>query len=313
MEYRYLGRSGLQVSIVGIGTNNFGGRMDAAATALVVNEALDAGINLFDESDIYGGRGKSEEYLGAALKGRRHEAVIGTKFGNSMGDAPMHSGGSRRWIMQAVEDSLRRLQTDYIDLYQMHRPDSRTPIEETLRALDDLVSSGKVRYLGSSNFAGWQVAEAEWAARASRFVPFVSSQVEYSLLNRAVETEHIPAIQRYGQSLLPYYPLASGMLTGKYRPGQEAPAGTRLASAGTQTDRFFTERNLAVAQALEEWAQAHGHPLLELAFSWLATKPYVASVIAGATKPEQVRANASAAEWRLTDAEMKEVDAITKA
>lgn len=313
MEYRYLGRSGLQVSIVGIGTNNFGGRMDAAATALVVNEALDAGINLFDEADIYGGRGKSEEYLGAALKGRRHEAVIGTKFGNSMGDAPMHSGGSRRWIMQAVEDSLRRLQTDYIDLYQMHRPDSRTPIEETLRALDDLVSSGKVRYLGSSNFAGWQVAEAEWAARASRFVPFVSSQVEYSLLNRAVETEHIPAIQRYGQSLLPYYPLASGMLTGKYRPGQEAPAGTRLASAGTQTDRFFTERNLAVAQALEEWAQAHGHPLLELAFSWLATKPYVASVIAGATKPEQVRANASAAEWRLTDAEMKEVDAITKA
>ena len=313
MEYRNLGRSGLMVSMVGIGTNNFGGRMDADATALVVNEALDLGINLFDEADVYGGRGKSEEFFGAAVKARRHEAVIATKFGNSMGTAPMHSGGSRRWIVQSVEDSLRRLQTDYIDLYQMHRPDSQTPIEETLRALDDLVSSGKVRYIGSSNYAGWQVAEAEFTSRANHFVPFVSSQVEYSLLNRDVEAEHIPAVERYGQSLLPYYPLASGMLTGKYRPGQEAPAGTRLATPGGQTDRFFTERNLSVAQQLEVWATAHGHSLLELAFSWLATKPYVASVIAGATKPEQVRSNATAAEWRLTAEEMKEVDAITKA
>ncbi len=313
MEYRYLGRSGLQVSIVGIGTNNFGGRMDADATKLVVNEALDLGINLFDEADVYGGRGKSEEFFGAALKGRRHEAVIATKFGNPMGDGPMRSGGSRRYIMQAVEDSLRRLQTDYIDLYQMHRPDPRTPIDETLRALDDLVSSGKVRYIGSSNYAGWQLAEAELTSRASHFVSFVSSQVEYSLLNRDVEKEHIPAVQRYGQSLLPYYPLASGMLTGKYRPGQEAPAGTRLAAPGMQTDKFFTERNLDIAQKLDEFATAHGHTLLELAFSWLATKPYVASVIAGATKPEQVRANAAAAEWRLTAEEMKEVDEITKA
>ena len=313
MEYRHLGRSGLQVSIVGIGTNNFGGRMDADATALVVNEALDLGINLFDEADIYGGQGKSETFFGQALKGRRHEAVIATKFGNPFDQAPMHRGGSRRWIMESVENSLRRLQTDYIDLYQMHRPDPNTPIEETLRALDDLVSSGKVRYIGSSNYAGWQVAEAELTSRMNQFVPFVSSQVEYSLLNREVEAEHIPAIERYGQSLLPYYPLASGMLTGKYRPGQEAPAGTRLASPGMQTDRFFTERNLAVAQRLDEFAQAHGHTLLELAFSWLATKPYVASVIAGATKPEQVRANAAAAEWRLTAEEMKEVDEITRA
>ncbi|MEI7925539.1 MAG: aldo/keto reductase [Chloroflexota bacterium] len=313
MEYRYLGRSGLQVSIVGIGTNNFGGRMDADATKIVVNEALDLGINLFDEADVYGGRGKSEEFFGAALKGRRHEAVIATKFGNPMGDGPMRSGGSRRYIMQAVEDSLRRLQTDYIDLYQMHRPDPRTPIDETLRALDDLVSSGKVRYIGSSNYAGWQLAEAELTSRANHFVSFVSSQVEYSLLNRDVEKEHIPAVQHYGQSLLPYYPLASGMLTGKYRPGQEAPAGTRLAAPGMQTDKFFTERNLGIAQKLDEFATAHGHTLLELAFSWLATKPYVASVIAGATKPEQVRANAAAAEWRLTAEEMKEVDEITKA
>ncbi|MGE3855887.1 MAG: aldo/keto reductase, partial [Dehalococcoidia bacterium] len=278
MEYRHLGRSGLQVSIVGIGTNNFGGRMDADATALVVNEALDLGINLFDEADIYGGQGKSEEFFGKALKGRRHEAVIATKFGNPFDQAPMHRGGSRRWIMESVENSLRRLQTDYIDLYQMHRPDPNTPIEETLRALDDLVSSGKVRYIGSSNFAGWQVAEAEMVSRMNHWAPFVSSQMEYSLLNRSMEAEHIPAIERYGQSMLPFYPLASGMLTGKYRPGQEAPAGTRLASPGMQTDKFFTERNLAVAQRLDEFAQAHGHTLLELAFSWLATKPYVASV-----------------------------------
>jgi aryl-alcohol dehydrogenase-like predicted oxidoreductase len=297
MEYRHLGRSGLQVSIVGIGTNNFGGRMDADATALVVNEALDLGINLFDEADIYGGQGKSETFFGQALKGRRHEAVIATKFGNAFDQAPMHRGGSRRWIMESVENSLRRLQTDYIDLYQMHRPDPNTPIEETLRALDDLV-----RYLGSSNYAGWQLAEAELTARMNHFVPFISSQVEYSLLNREVEREHIPAVERYGQSLLPYYPLASGMLTGKYRAGQAPPAGTRLAGAGS--DRWLTEHNLAVVQKLDDWAQAHGHTILELAFSWLATKPYVASVIAGATKPEQVRANASAAEWRLTAEEM---------
>ena len=310
MEYRYLGRSGLQVSMVGIGTNNFGGRLDAAATALVVNEALDLGINLFDEADVYGGRGKSEEFFGAALKGRRHEAVIATKFASPMGDGPMRSGGSRRYIMTAVEDSLRRLQTDYIDLYQMHRPDPITPIEETLRALDDLVSSGKVRYIGSSNFAGWQVAEAELTSRQNHWAPFVSSQVEYSLLNRRVEADHIPAVEHFGQSILPFFPLASGMLTGKYRAGQEAPAGTRLAGAGG--DRWLTEHNLAVVQKLDDWATAHGHTILELAFSWLATKPYVASVIAGATKPEQVRANASAAEWRLTADEMAEVDAITK-
>ena len=310
MEYRNLGRSGLQVSIVGIGTNNFGGRMDADATALVVNEALDAGINFFDEADVYGGGGKSEEFFGEALKGRRHEAIIATKFGMPMG-SPAKSGGSRRWIMQAVDDSLRRLQTDYIDLYQMHRPDSRTPIAETLRALDDVVSAGKVRYIGSSNYAGWQVAEAELTARHAHYVPFITSQMEYSLLNREIEPEHVPALKQYGQSLLPYYPLASGMLTGKYRPGQDAPAGTRLAS-GANSSRFLNEQNLATAQQLEEWATAHGHSLLELAFSWLASQPFVGSVIAGATKPEQVRANAAAAEWRLTPEEMAEVDAITK-
>lgn len=311
MEYRNLGRSGLQVSIVGIGCNNFGGRMDAKATDAVVGKALDMGITLFDSADVYGGAGKSEEFLGKALKGKRTDAVVATKFAMKMGEGPMKSGGSRRYIMQAVEDSLRRLETDYIDLYQMHAPDPTTPIEETVRALDDLVTSGKVRYLGNSNYTGWQIANAAWVQKTEGLEPFVSAQNQYSLLDRSVEREVVPASEAFGLGILPFFPLASGLLTGKYRRGEAAPEGTRLA-AGPMGERMLTDQNFDIVEKLEDWARAHDHTILELAFSWLATKPYISSVIAGATKPEQVDANAAAAAWRLTDEEMAEVDRICK-
>lgn len=312
MEYRRLGRSGLEVSVVGLGTNNFGQRMtDPKAAEAVVLECLEQGINLFDTADVYGGRGPSEEFLGRALKGRRHEAVIATKFASPMGEGPMTAGTSRRWIMQAVEDSLRRLDTDYIDLYQVHRPDPDTPEEETLRALDDLVSSGKVRYVGNSNYSGWQIANAHWIAETRGYSPYISAQNEYSLLNRRIEAEVMPAAEKFGLSLLPFFPLASGLLTGKYQRGSSAPEGARLAS-GPMADRMLTDRNFDTVEKLDDFAKQRGHTLLELAFSWLATQPAVGSVIAGATKPEQVRANASAAAWRLTAEEMAEVDQITK-
>ncbi len=312
MEYRKLGRSGLEVSIVGLGTNNFGQRMrDPKDAEAVVHACLEEGINFFDTADVYGGRGPSEEFLGKALKGHRQEAVIATKFASPMGEGPMTSGGSRRWIMQAVEDSLRRLDTDYIDLYQVHRPDPNTPEEETLRALDDLVSSGKVRYLGNSNYSGWQIANSYHIAQNRGYAPFISAQNEYSLLNRRIEAEIVPAAEHFGMGVLPFFPLASGMLTGKYKRGADAPEGARL-SSGPMADRMLTDRNFDTIEALEEFATQRGHTLLELAFSWLATQRYVGSVIAGATRPEQVKANAAAAAWRLTPEEMAEVDQITK-
>lgn len=311
MEYRRLGNSGLEVSVVGLGTNNFGMRMDAQRAEGVVLECLEQGINLFDTADVYGGRGPSEEFLGRALKGRRHEAVIATKFASPMGEGPMHSGASRRWIMQAVEDSLRRLGTDYIDLYQVHRPDPNTPDEETLRALDDLVRSGKVRYLGNSNYSGWQIAHNHWIAKTAGLTPFISAQNQYSLLDRSIEAEVVPAAQKFGLGILPFFPLASGLLTGKYKRGEAAPEGARL-SQGPQADRMLTDRNFDKVEKLTEFAQGRGHTILELAFSWLATQPHVGSVIAGATSPEQVRANAEAASWRLTAEEMAEVDQITQ-
>ncbi len=312
MEYRKLGNSGLEVSIVGLGTNNFGQRMkDPQDAAAVVNECLEQGINLFDTADVYGGRGPSEEFLGKALKGHRKDAVIATKFASPMGEGPMTSGGSRRWIMQAVEDSLRRLETDYIDLYQVHRPDENTPEEETLRALDDLVSSGKVRYLGNSNYSGWQIANSHWIAETKGYAPFIAAQNEYSLLNRRIEAEVVPAAEKFGLGILPFFPLASGLLTGKYQRNADAPEGARLAS-GPMADRMLTDRNFDTVEALDEFATQRGHTLLELAFSWLATQKFVGSVIAGATRPEQVKANAAAAAWRLTPEEMAEVDQITK-
>jgi aryl-alcohol dehydrogenase-like predicted oxidoreductase len=311
LEFRNLGNSGLQVSVVGLGCNNFGMRLDLDGTKNVIAAAIDEGINLLDTADVYGGRGKSEEMMGVALKGRRHEVVLATKFASPMGEGPMKAGGSRKWIMEAVEDSLRRLQTDYIDLYQVHRPDDKTPIEETMRALDDLVKQGKVRYIGHSNFSGWMTAEAHYVAKYEQMAPFISAQNEWSLINRRVEHDLVPACARFNVGILPYFPLASGLLTGKYRRGQDAPEGTRL-SAGAFGARMLTDKNFDTVEKLEAFAQQRGHSLLELAMGWLASQPTVGSVIAGATKPEQVKANVEAGNWRLTAEEMAEVDTLAK-
>jgi aryl-alcohol dehydrogenase-like predicted oxidoreductase len=310
VEYRRLGRSGLQVSEVGIGCNNFGGRIDADQTATVVNKALDLGINLFDTADVYGNRGVSEEFLGRALKGRRRDAVVATKFGSTMGEGPHWSGGSRRYIYDAVHDSLRRLGTDYIDLLQIHQPDPQTPIEETLRALDDLVRAGEVRYIGNSNYSAAQVTEAAWVAKTEHLTPYISAQNQYNLLDRRIEAELLPACVKYGLGMLPYFPLASGFLTGKYHQGEQAPAGTRL--AGPMGGRMLTEGNFETLQKLQAVADNAGHSMLELAMSWLAQQPAVASVIAGATRPEQVEQNAAAVGWTLSADELAAIDAATK-
>ena len=310
MEFRSVGRSGLQVSLAGLGCNNFGGRIDEDASRAVVAAALDAGITLFDTADVYGGS-LSEEYLGRALGSHRDDVVVATKFAMPMGEGPYSAGGSRRYVMRAVEASLRRLGTDYIDLYQMHAPDPTTPVEETLAALTDLVHDGKVRYLGSSNFGGWQIADAEWTSRTRGFDRFVSAQNEWSLLRRNVEREVVPASERFGVSLLPYFPLAGGALTGKYRRGEPAPAGTR--HAGDRGARWLTEANFSRIEALSSFATEHGHTVGELALAWLSSQRVVCSVIAGATRPEQVRDNVAAVEWRLTRDERRSVDAVLAA
>ena len=311
MDYRRLGRSGLEVSVVGIGCNNFGRRCDQEQTTAVVDQALEVGINLFDTADSYGGEGRSELFLGKALEGRRQDAVVATKFSSPMGEGPMRRGTSRKYIMDAVDASLTRLNTDYIDLYQVHFPDAETPMEETVRALDDLVRAGKVRYLGNSNFSGWQIAHADWIAQTNHQTPFIAAQNQWSLLQRGVESEIVPAAQAFGLGVLPFFPLASGMLTGKYKRGADAPEGTRLAE-GPMAARSLTDRNFDIVEPLEAYALEHGHTLLELAFSWLASHPAVSSVIAGATKPEQVASNAEATGWVLTAEERAEVDAIAK-
>jgi len=304
--------SGPQVSVVGLGCNNFGMRIDLDATRRVVEKALDVGITLFDTADIYGNRGGSEELLGQILGEDRKRIVLATKFGMPMDDVGVKVGGSRRYIMQAVEDSLRRLRTDWFDLYQIHAPDARTPIEETLRALDDLIHQGKVRYIGCSNFAAWQVVEAQWTAKANNLHAFVSCQDEYSLLVRqVVEPQLKPAMLKYGMGLLPFFPLASGLLTGKYRRNTALPAGTRLASTQRLADRYLTERNWPIAEQLGDFAQQRGHTLLELAFSWLLAQSPVASVIAGATRPEQLEQNVKAGGWKLSPEELAEIDRIT--
>jgi len=312
MEFRRLGNSGLKVSEVGLGCNNFGMRIDQASTTAVVDAALEAGINFFDTADVYGGRGQSETMLGKALAGRRHEVVLATKFGMSMGETPHQRGGSRRYVTAAVEASLTRLGTDHIDLYQMHGPDADTPIEETLGALDDLVKAGKVRYLGCSNFTGWQVADADWIARTRGLNRFVSAQNNYSLLERNVEREVTPACERFGLGMLPFFPLASGLLTGKYRRGEAPPEGTRLAVWGARAAAALSDRNFDRLEKLDAWAGERGHSLLDLAFAWLLGHGVVSSVIAGATSPEQVRANAATAAWRLTPAEVAEVAELAK-
>jgi aryl-alcohol dehydrogenase-like predicted oxidoreductase len=306
MEYRRLGDSGLKVSEIGLGCNNFGMRIDQQATCAVVDAAIEHGVTFFDTADVYGGRGKSEEMLGNALQGKRQKVVLATKFASPMGE-PGQQGGSRRYIMEAVEASLKRLQTDYIDLYQMHRPDSDTPIEETLSALDDLVTQGKVRYIGNSNFSGWQIADADWTAREEHLTRFVSAQNNYSLLERRVEHEVTPACERFGLGVLPFFPLASGLLTGKYKRGEGAPEGTRLAAWGARGAQALNDKNFDKLEALSSWAAERGHTMLELAFAWLLGHKVVSSVIAGATKPEQVEANAATAGWKLTTDEVAEV------
>ncbi len=310
MEYRNLGNSGLQVSVVGLGCNNFGGRVDAAGTATVINKCLDMGITFFDTADVYGGRGASEEFMAPVLKAHRRDVVIATKSVQSMGEGPYWAGASRRYLMDALDACLRRLDTDYIDLYQMHRFDSRTPIEETLRALDDMITSGKVRYIGSSNYTGWQVVEADWVAQTGHMNRFISAQNQYNLLDRDVEKELAPACQKYGIGILPFYPLAAGFLTGKYRPGEPAPEGARLAGSSAMAGRILSEKNYDSLMKLEGFAQERGHSMVELAVSWLANQPFVGSVIAGATKPEQVEENAKAADWKLSADEMSEIDTI---
>ncbi len=309
MERRNLGQSGLRVSTIGLGCNNFGGRIDKEATRRVIHKALDLGITLFDTADTYGNQGGSETEMGEILGDARKRIVLATKFGNPMDDSGEKSGGSRRYIMEAVEASLRRLRTDWIDLYQIHRPDPRTPVEETLRALDDLVRQGKVRYIGCSNFPAWQVVEAQWTARSANLNAFVSCQDEYSLVVRdVVEPQLRPAMLRYGMGLLPFFPLASGLLTGKYRRNAPLPGGTRLANTQRLADRYLTEQNWSVAERLGDFAEARGHTLLELAFSWLLAQAPVASVIAGATRPEQLEQNVQAGDWRLTEEDLAEID-----
>ncbi|MDH5737971.1 MAG: aldo/keto reductase [Gammaproteobacteria bacterium] len=313
MDYRNLGHSGMKVSIVGIGCNNFGRRCDQAATTAVVNAAIEHGVNFFDTADIYGPGGLSEEYLGQALKQHDRQAiVIASKFANPMGEGDLMRGASRRYILSAVEKSLKRLGTDYIDLYQQHVPDPFTPIEETLRALDDLITQGKVRYIGHSNFSGWQIAEADWVARSNGLNRFVTAQNLYSLLDRRVEREVMPACDQYGIGILPYFPLASGLLTGKYTRGQAAPEGTRLAAWGERGQSALSEANFDVVEKLTAFANERDHSILELAMSWLATMPVISSVIAGATSPEQVSQNVNAAQWRLTAEEMAEVASLSK-
>jgi aryl-alcohol dehydrogenase-like predicted oxidoreductase len=314
MEYRNLGRSGLKVSAVGIGCNNFGMLIDAAQTQIVVDKAIDLGITLFDTADIYGEQGKSEEFLGKALGARRKDIVLATKFANAMGQSPMMSGGSRRYIVNAVEASLKRLGTDYIDLYQMHVPDPHTPIEETMRALDDLVHQGKVRYIGHSNFSGWQTADAAWMAKTQNLAPFISAQNRYSLLSREIEAELVPACVAHGVSILPFFPLESGLLTGKYKRGEKPAEGTRYeawASRGPMASRFFGDDKFAKFEQLQALCEAHGHTMLEMAFGWLLANPVVASVIAGATKPEQLEQNVKAGLWRPSAEEMLKINDIT--
>lgn len=301
MQKRRIGA--LEVPIVGIGCNNFGWRIDAEATAAVVDGALDAGIDFFDTADLYGA-GKSEEFLGRALGPRRSQVIIATKFGHP-GNEQLR-GGRPETVRRAAEESLRRLGTDYIDLYQMHRPDPEVPVAETLGALDELVRAGKVREIGASNFSAAQLREAEDAARGARFV---SVQNDYSLLQREPESEVLPECERLGLAFLPFFPLASGLLTGKYRKGQPAPEGARLADPQWE-ERMRADERLDQVEALIAFAESRGHTVLELAFAWLLARPAVASVIAGATKPAQVHANAAAAGWALTAADLAEIDRV---
>lgn len=310
MRYRTLGASGLQVSVVGLGCNNVGMRLDVARTRAVVDAAIDAGVTLLDTADVYGGQGLSESYLGEVLEGRRDKVVLATKWGaqrSDMGYGPAAGAkAGRAYIRRAVEESLRRLRTDHIDLYQLHGPDPVTPIAETITALSELVTEGKVRYVGHSNFNGWRLAEAAHTAREIGGVPFVSAQNHWSLLVRDAERDVVPAALHYGLGVLPYFPLANGLLTGKVRRATGIPEGTRL----SVRPEWVTEARLDTVERLAEWGEKHDRTLLEIGIGALAARPGCSSVIAGATSPEQIIANAKAGEWVPTEEELAEIDAL---
>lgn len=308
MEYRKLGRSGLTISAVGLGCNNFNWTTDEAQSKRVVDAALDAGITFFDTANIYGQSGGSEEFLGRALGSRRGEAIVATKFGMQMADGSR--GADRSYIIRCVEDSLRRLNTDWIDLYQLHETDPTTPIEETLDALDRLIGQGKVRYIGTSNMADWEIAHAYHLARELGLQHFISLQAEYSLIQRGVEATTVPCLNAFGMGFLPYFPLASGLLTGKYRGG-DASEG-RFGKIARLADRYLTPENLARVERVALWCDRNRLEMTQVAFAWLLSKPVVASVMAGATKPEQVTANARAAELRLTETQITELEALLR-
>jgi aryl-alcohol dehydrogenase-like predicted oxidoreductase len=309
MEYRSLGNSGLKVSEIGLGGNPFGWWADEPASIEVIHHALDQGINFIDTADGYD-KGNSEKWIGKALKGKRSGVIIATKFGVPMGDGPNDRGGSRHYIFRAVEASLERLQTDYIDLYQMHFPDPSTPIEETLRALDDLVKSGKVRYIGCSNFAAWQLAEALWTSRVYNLHSFVTIQPRYNLLYREIERELVPCCEAYKIGIFPHSPLAGGFLTGKYKKGGEMPPDGRLSAPNSSYARIFTDANWEKLAGYDKFAAERGRTMGELAIAWLLSKPWLCSVIAGGKKKEQVSANVAAAAWKLTPEEIAAVEAL---
>jgi aryl-alcohol dehydrogenase-like predicted oxidoreductase len=306
MKYRKLGSSGLEVSEIGLGTNNFGPRLDFESSDRVISQCIDSGINLIDTSNSYGAT-VSEEYIGRSLTGRRDSVVLATKVSSRMSEGPNQAGNSRIHIMDQIEGSLSRLQTDYIDLYQIHWWDDDTPIEETLRVLDDLVRDGKIRYFGCSNFSSWQVCEAVWTSRSVGISSFVSVQPHYSMMERSIESELLPFCQKYGVGVLPYYPLANGFLTGKYRRGEDIPEGTRL---GVNDRGMFTEENFDLIEKLDSFSSKRDKTVLDLAFAWLLARGEISSVIAGATSPEQVVSNAATAEFTLTNEEYDEVTSI---
>ncbi len=312
MEQRNLGKSGLRVSLVGLGCNNFAGRIDFDATKAVVHKALDLGITLFDNADTYGDpKGGAEEFLGRILGERRKDIVLATKFGRPMDASGKREGASRRYIVEACEASLRRFRTDYIDLYWQHIEDKRTPIEETLRAMDDLVRQGKVRYIACSTLTAWQVVEAEWTSRSLGLEHYVACQERYSLLEREYEPNMAAMVEAYGLGLIPFSPLANGLLTGKYRRNQTLPRGARLTVTQRMADRYLTDRNWAIVEKLADFCASRGRSMLELAMSWLASRPAVSSIIAGATRPEQLEQNVEAVEWAMTREDMDEIDRLT--
>jgi aryl-alcohol dehydrogenase-like predicted oxidoreductase len=308
MNYRQLGNSGLRVSVIGLGTNQFGGKVDQAGVNEIIDGCLDLGINFIDTADTYS-RGNSETTLGVALKGKWDRVVFATKVVSPTGDGPNDRGASRYHIINGVEASLRRMQTDHIDLYQMHRWDDITPIEETLRALDDLITSGKVRYIGASNYTAWQLARANVIAELRNWTPFVSIQNQYHMLERSEEREMIPFCNAHNVGILPFFPLAGGFLTGKYRRGEAAPEGSRGESSA-YVQKYMTDDNYTIVETLTAWAEERGHTMTELAHAWLLAQPQVSSIISGATRLEQVQANAQAADWRLTAEELAVVNAV---